>query len=99
MRYDNTRKSKDKSGKRYYKTILYPDITPKEDDIYIFTRAGDRLDLLANRFYKDSSLWWVIAQANGIGNGKMYVEAGIQIRIPPKPINLVSSIDSYNRDR
>ena len=40
-----------------------------------------RLDHLAGIFYKDSSYWWVIAAASGIGWG-LQVPAGTIIKIP-----------------
>ena len=69
-------------GKRSYKTTLVPKIPLQETDLYIIARDGDRLDLLANEFYKDISYWWVIAEANGIGKGTTVIEPGMQIRIP-----------------
>ena len=55
---------------------------------------GDRLDLLADRFYGDVSLWWIIAVSNPnkIEFGSLLPDPGLQIRIPADP-NLV--IDKY----
>jgi hypothetical protein len=47
------------------------------------------LDTLAQQFYQDTTLWWVIANANNIGKGSFDVPAGMQIRIP-FPIYLVN---------
>jgi hypothetical protein len=65
-----------------YQTVRYriPIIT--DQDIYIFSRAGDRLDLLASEFYNDVRLWWIIAEANNLGKGSFNVAPGIQLRIP-----------------
>ena len=41
------RKEKDKS---IFKYLKYPEIPISINDIYITTRIGDRLDLLADRF-------------------------------------------------
>ncbi len=65
-RYDLTNVIKTNLGKRYLRTNRYPIITRSSADIYIVGREGDRLDNLANRYYGDSNLWWIIAQANGI---------------------------------
>ena len=50
--------------KRYYTTIKYPEIPLSVDDFYVITTIGDRLDNLANQFYEDVNLWWVITSAN-----------------------------------
>ena len=62
-RYDNT-KIVEVDGKRVKKTTLYENVPKTNDDIYVMTQYGDRLDLLAHQFYGDSSLWWFIAKAN-----------------------------------
>jgi nucleoid-associated protein YgaU len=42
---------------------------------------GQRLDQLAGVFYNDSSYWWVISAASGIGWG-LQVPPGTVVRIP-----------------
>lgn len=42
---------------------------------------SDRLDILAGQQYNDSSLWWIIAAANGIGYA-MQIKEGMEIIIP-----------------
>lgn len=81
-RYSNTDIKKTEQGKRVYKTTIYPDIKPKDYDIYIITKQGDRLDLLASKFYNDISKWPIIAQASGLGKGTLVVPPDKQIRIP-----------------
>ena len=51
--------------KQVYQTVRYPEIPTTSDDIYVYTSQGDRFDVLANIYYKDSSLWWIISTANG----------------------------------
>ena len=48
--------------------------------MFFIAQQGDRLDLLAQRFYKDASLWWYIARANNLKT--MNVPAGTSLRIP-----------------
>ena len=83
-RYLNNRKARGTHGKNFehYRTNIYPKIERHTDDIYIITRMDDRLDIIAWEYYKDVTLWWVIAEANGIGKGGLMVEVGKQIRIP-----------------
>ena len=42
---------------------------------------GERLDYLAGLFYNNSSLWWVLAAASGIGYA-LQVPPGTIIRVP-----------------
>jgi|15BtaG_2_1085339.scaffolds.fasta_scaffold03373_2 nucleoid-associated protein YgaU len=61
---------------------------PTERDTYFYSREGDRLDSLANEFYKDVTLWWVIAAANNLGKGSFTVSAGKLMRIPFQPYTI-----------
>ena len=72
--------------KKYYKNIEYPSIPVSLNDIYIVSKAGDRLDLLAYDFYKDPDLWWIISRANPnkIKRDSLFLNPGLQIRIPFK---------------
>ena len=88
-RYNNTTKSRKSLNATYnnragnvlkYNTTLYEKNTETDSDIFIKTQEGDRLDLLADNFYGDSSLWWFIASVNNIST--MNVEAGLSLRIP-----------------
>ena len=65
------------------------------DDVYIITKDGDRLDLLAEQFYKDTELWWVISisNINKIKRDSFFIEPGTQIRIPQ---NVESIQDAFN---
>jgi len=83
-------------GDLYYRTVYYPEINPSETDIYVEAEWGDRLDLLANQFYKDSTLYWIIALANPntVGFGQLNIPQGTQLRIP---VNISGIIDNYNR--
>ena len=82
--------------KQYYKYLKYPTIPPSVDDVYITTSVGDRLDLLAFRFYGDVTLYWIIALANPniVGFGTLFIPRGSQLRIP---IDISDVIDAYNR--
>ena len=95
-RYDKIELQKDKDGRRFRKTTLLPVIEPELDDIYIIGQVGDRLDNLAFKYYKDSSLWWIIARANGIGNGDFVVPIGKQIRIPAYQFDIIDEYSELN---
>jgi hypothetical protein len=69
--------------KRRYTNLKYPEITVDFSDIYVYTTRGDRYDLLAQTYYGDSSLWWVISRANpSQTSDSLLPNPGEQIRIP-----------------
>jgi nucleoid-associated protein YgaU len=63
------------------KTLREPVAT--EEALVYTVRQGDRLDLLAHRFFHDSRKWWLIADANPqhLTLEEMLVP-GRQLRIP-----------------
>jgi nucleoid-associated protein YgaU len=96
MRYGDIRINKTQSGKRYFKTVKYPEIPKSSSDLYIVGQVGDRLDNLANKYYKNPLLWWIIARANNIGKGDLIVPLGKQIRIPLNFNKIIESFDNLN---
>jgi phage tail protein X len=86
-------------GKVVYKTSRYPEIPLSPDDIYVYTVQGDRFDILAQQFYQDSSLWWIIsiANANILNQSSLVIPGGIQIRIPASYIDVIRSFNSINQ--
>ena len=94
-RYTRTPVKMDKSGMRVYSTTYYPRIPLNNSDKFIRSKVGDRLDTMAYRFYKDTSLWWIIAKANGI-RGKISLEIGKVIRIPSDITNIIEEFNSIN---
>lgn len=66
----------------YWDLINYPDIPEQTDDIEYEVKAGDRIDLLANRFYGKPSYWKVIAVANDMELLPTDLKAHQIIRIP-----------------
>lgn len=98
-RYTTIKELKTSSGRRYYTNVIYPQIPPTEDDIYVITTVGDRYDILAQQFYGDSSLWWVIASANNNNKSNIVVEPGTQLRIPADSAAAVSLFRDLNAKR
>lgn len=83
------------TGIKYRRDSKYPRIPLSINDIYVISVEGDRFDLLANQYYGDSSLWWVISIANEqIPQNSLYLPLNTQIRIPTNPSNVITS---YNR--
>jgi phage tail protein X len=96
-RYQNIPKTKiDK--KLVYVTSLYPEVPVTSDDIYVYTVQGDRFDVLALQYYKNSSLWWVISIANTdkLPQNSLVIPEGLQIRIPAFYAGVVSAFNTIN---
>jgi nucleoid-associated protein YgaU len=76
-----------------YKNVRYPKISLGDQDIYVYVTRGDRYDLLAQTYYGDSNLWWVINRANPSQDASSLLPTpGSQIRIPsPDRINVILS--------
>ena len=69
-------------GVRYYKTAL-PSFIPQDVFQYTITaKDGDRFDSLAAHYYKDASKWWIIAKANNLAKGTIFIKGGTEIIIP-----------------
>ncbi len=50
-------------------------------------------DVLAQQFYGDSSLWWIIVRGNaGIAGDSLACPAGVQIRIPANPTTVIAAL-------
>jgi hypothetical protein len=81
-RYKEIEVLKTDEGKRYYKNAIYPDIPVTDNDLYVITTGSDRYDTLAQQFYGDHKLWWVIASANVSKTDGLIVKPGVQLRIP-----------------
>jgi len=96
-RYRNIRTLKNTQGIEYYRGTKYPEIPLSENDIYVITVTGDRLDILANRYYGDSTLYWVISAANPSQSfSSMYVIEGSQLRIPNNISNVLAAYNALN---
>jgi len=80
-RYKYTKNIK-RNKKNVRKPTLYPKIPLRDDDIYIFSKESDKLEHISYRFYNTPEYWWVIAKANNISNGTIFLEPGKQLRIP-----------------
>lgn len=97
-RYTNTEKLQTKdSKKQYLESTIYPIIKASDTDLYIISEKGDRLDLLANKYYGDQTMWWIIATANNINDATFYVEPGIQLRIPMDTTKVLTDLQNINK--
>lgn len=85
------------TNRQYLESTIYPKIKPTDNDLYIISEAGDRLDLLAHKYYNDKTKWWIIATANNINDATFYVEAGLQLRIPSDTNVVLNDLQKINK--
>jgi hypothetical protein len=98
-RYKNIDIRVSDSGKRYKSNMIYPDIPLSENDTYIITTGSDRYDSLAQQFYGDSSLWWIIASANNYKKDGLIPTPGVQLRIPANGQDIRADFYEFNEKR
>jgi hypothetical protein len=89
-----------------YQTTKYPEIPLTDNDIYVYATQGDRFDILADQYYDDQSLWWIISIANTAVAGtslpsdlpqdSLIIPEGIQIRIPANYAEVLNSFKALN---
>jgi hypothetical protein len=91
-RYEFNQTKNTSDGRLVYKSKIYPNIPLRDDDTYVATELGDRLDTLAYQFYNDQTLWWIIASANNIHNAVFALKEGTILRIPKNYIQILSNI-------
>jgi hypothetical protein len=94
--YTNNKEQKETKTK-FLESTIYPKISATNDDIYIISGQGDRLDLLAQKYYKDPRMWWIIATANNLNDASLAVEPGRQLRIPSNTSAIINSLQNINR--
>lgn len=94
-----TLKVKKISEKRIYRALKYPEIPLSVEDLYITTVDGDRLDLLANQFYQDVDMWWIIATANPgvVKRDTFNLKPGLEIRVPTDIQGIMQNFESLNK--
>lgn len=92
-RYRNNEIKKLNDGREVYRTKIYPKIPKSDQDMYIVTQTGDRLDTLAYQYYEDASLWYIIASANNIHDAPFALADGTTLRIPKNYIDIVNKFE------
>jgi len=92
--------------KSVYQTTKYPEVPLSDNDIYVYTVQGDRFDTLAQQYYGDQSLWWIISITNTAVAGtslpadfpqnSLIIPEGNQIRIPANYVDVINSFKVLN---
>ncbi len=99
-RYENTKTERSSTqGATYYVNTVYLDIPFSEEDQYVITTIGDRLDLLAQDIYGDVSFWWILAVANSLPGDSLTPPIGSQLRIPANVQSIITNYKSVNAVR
>ena len=95
-RYQTIKTEKKISGKVGYLPTVYPSLDLSNNDFYIIAREEDRMDLIAQDFFGDPTLWWLVASANDLPGDSMYPPLGFQLRIPGNLNNALSQFENAN---
>jgi nucleoid-associated protein YgaU len=99
-RYNSIPVTKTEDGTEYKQTTVYVSPAASTQDYYVITTTGDRFDILAKQFYGDSDLWWVIASANPqVRKDTLFIEPGLQLRIPGRSAVAEETFRKENRER
>ena len=83
--------------RKYLGSVIYPRIKASNEDMYIVSEGGDRLDILALKYYNDQNLWWIIAVANNLNDASYSIENGIQLRIPGNIAKILNDFERINK--
>ena len=95
-RYNTSKILRDENGTRYLNRVEYPSIPIRDNDVFIRGVFGETFMNIANRFYQDKDLWWIIARANNQGNS-IYTVPGKEYRIPQNITLILQELEQLNR--
>lgn len=96
-RYDTNATQTRWDGKQVYKSTVYPTVAPQSSDLLITANETDYLDTLAQKYYNDSTLWWIIASVNNVGKGRLSLVPGTQLRIPLDVLAIINEFKALNQ--
>lgn len=94
-RFVNTKNRLD--GKKQFTSLIMPSFSESSDDIVISINGATRLDQLAQQFFDDPTLWWVLAVYNNLGEPSLYVKDQNYLRIPADIQSVFEKINRVNR--
>lgn len=84
-RYTNGTTTTNRTGKKFLILRDSIKLSPSDRDIYV-TITQDierRADLIAEKAYGDTRLWWVIYEFNDVRDPLFDLSAGNTLRLPP----------------
>lgn len=97
-RYSTSKVIRDNNNARKLSTTILPSSFSNTEQTLIRITSADRLDRLANIFYDDSTLWWIIASANQLGKGSLMVPPDT-ILVIPEITSVLNDIEQKNSER
>ena len=96
-RYNSTNRFTNDIKRPFYGSTKYPVVPLSLDDIYVITQEDDRFDQLAQEYYGNSNLWWVIACSNpNLNQNSYFPPIGIQLRIPTNISQVINEQELLN---
>jgi nucleoid-associated protein YgaU len=95
-RYKYQQVKRDSDGRRKLSTTEYAKIKSKNSDVIYTVKYGDSYGSLAHRFYLDTTLWWIIARANGEFQGKLKPNIGQRLIIPQDISDVIRELNNLN---
>ena len=81
-RYENTPIQRKDNVRIFY--YFLSQIPLQDSDKYINVIVGTRVDNLAFQYYGDISLWWIIAEINGLTGTELQLDTSKKYRITYK---------------
>lgn len=86
-RYDKYAKYK---TSKEYGLVLLPNVDINNNQFFKITfKNGDRLDLIAKKYFKNSTFWWIIAIVNNLVGDSLILEPGTELYIPRNHLRYV----------
>lgn len=84
-RYTNGFTTTNRSNKKFLVLREALELEPTERDIYVTITQDieNRADLIADKAYGDTKLWWVIYEFNSVRDPLFDLSAGSTLRLPP----------------
>jgi len=84
MRYNNIETLRSiKNNAKHYATVYFPELPLSDNDTYILTDNTDTFTSIANNFWGDVNLWWIIPAINpNIRKDSFRCASGTQLRLP-----------------
>ena len=95
-RYDKSKIINDENGTRYLNRIEYPPIPLRDSDVLIRGVFGQTFMNVANQYYGDKDLWWIIARANNQSES-IYMITGKEYRIPQSVNFILQEFNLLNK--
>ena len=96
-RYDNNTLLRDENGLQYLNRTEYPVIPVQDSDLLIIAKFGDSFINLAQTYYNDVNLWWIISRVNNQNNGSIKLKPGQEYRIPTDISLILAEFEELNR--